>query len=52
MRCRNCGRECILRSSESLIVAENTYQTSRHYKCPKCNREFTVTDDPVKIVRK
>ena len=51
MRCYNCGKECVLRSSESVLVAEDTFQTSRVYKCPKCKREFTVTDDPVRIVR-
>ena len=51
MRCRNCGKECVLRSSKSVMVAEDTFQTSRVYKCPKCKREFTVTDDPVRIVR-
>ena len=47
----NCGRECVPRSSETLTIAENTYQTSREYKCPKCKKVYTVTDDPVKIVR-
>ena len=51
VRCRNCGRECVLRSSKSLMVAEDTFQTSREYKCPKCKKVYTVTDDPVKIVK-
>ena len=51
MRCRNCGKECVLRSSKSLMVAEDTFQTSREYKYPKCKSVYTVTDDPVRIVR-
>ena len=51
VRCKNCGKECVLRSSESLMVAEDTFQTSREYKCPRCKKVYTVTDDPVKIVR-
>jgi len=51
VRCRNCGRECVLRSSKSLMVAEDTFQTSREYKCRKCGKIYTVTDDPVRIVR-
>ena len=51
VRCRNCGKECVLRSSKSLMVAEDTFQTSREYKCPRCKKVYTVTDDPVKIVR-
>ena len=51
VRCRNCGKECVLRSSESIMIAEDTFQTSREYKCRKCGKIYTVTDDPVKIVR-
>ena len=51
VRCRNCGKECVLRSSQSIFIAEDTFQTSREYKCPKCKSVYTVTDDPVKIVR-
>lgn len=49
IRCRNCGRECVLQSSQSLIVAENTFQTARKYKCPKCKRTYEIVDDPVEI---
>ena len=51
MRCRECGKPCVLRSSESLVVAENTYQTIRSYKCKKCGKRFKVVDDPVQINR-
>ena len=51
IRCRECGNPCVLRSSESLVVAENTYQTIRRYKCKKCGKRFKVVDDPVQIVR-
>ena len=47
MRCYNCGRECVLRSSESIPVDENTYQVKRVYKCVKCDKIFEVVDDPV-----
>lgn len=47
MRCYNCGKECVLRSSQSIPVDENTYQVKRVYKCVKCDKIFEVVDDPV-----
>ena len=52
MRCRQCGHECVLQSSQSNLVAENTFQTVRKFKCKKCGKKFTVTDDPIQIEAK
>ena len=51
MKCENCGRECVPLSSETITIAENTYQTNREYKCPKCKQIYTVKDTPIKIER-
>ena len=51
MRCRHCGSECELKSAQSVFISEDTYQTTRFYKCPKCERKYTVVDDPVMIVK-
>lgn len=50
MRCRNCGKECILRSSQTIPLANNTFQTKREYKCPKCKKIYEIIDDPIRIV--
>ena len=49
MRCRQCGKQCVLQSSQSLLVGENTFQTTRVYKCPNCDSKFKVIDDPIQI---
>ena len=51
IRCRNCGRECVPISSETITIAENTYQTTRKYKCPKCKQTYTIIGNPIKLER-
>lgn len=51
IRCRQCGKECVLRSSQVITLPEDTFQTKREYKCIKCGSKYEVVDDPVKIVR-
>ena len=48
MRCRQCGKDCLLTKAQSVFISEDTYQTTRFYKCPKCGKVYEVVDDPVK----
>ena len=47
MRCYKCGKVMKQTSAISEIVAEHTYQTTRHYEC-KCGNKQAETDDPVR----
>ena len=50
MKCSNCNKECVPRSSQVITVTEDTFQTIREYKCIKCGEIYTVVDTPVKVV--
>lgn len=50
MKCSKCNKECVPRSSQVITLSENTFQTKREYKCPKCKKIYEIIDDPIRIV--
>lgn len=48
MRCCQCGKEMYQISGECHKTQEGYWQTTRTYKCRKCGKTQTETDEPVK----